>query len=435
MNAKSFLSNGWSSFMGLIERMKKGALLVMLLSVVACSTYNPAGTGDTNLLLAPTKITFKLGGGTIELTWQFSGDTTKVKEYRVYRRGASEAAFRRIASVTARRYRDLSLTVGTAYQYQITAVNKSNLEGDHSETVTVTAAAFGVLINNGAKFTNRRLVQLVFNAPNNTALMMLANDPAFTGASWEAFSSTKAWELTSGDGAKNVYAKFRTSADAESETISAGIILDTIASIVSVTHDGAGRVLQPGDILHIRLNAGEAFGNAVVNIQDNANGSSAQDNNVRLYDNGSNGDALRDDGIYELDYRIRPELEFAGAFVYGNFTDAAGNAAPLRVSSNSFTAQQPPQAVRLSNPVIDASALILTWAASNEKDFASYRLYRATSAPVDSSGAPLTIINSSGTTSFRDTGVTPNVTYFYRVFVFDRYGFATGSNLVNGVLK
>lgn len=435
MIAKKIVQNGWSRFICLIKQMKRGALLGMLLSVVACSTYNPKGPGDTSVLLAPAGITIRLGAGTIELTWQFAGDTTQVKEYRVYRRSANEAAFRRIAAVNTRRYRDLSLSVGAAYQYQIAAVNKSNVEGDHSETVTVTPAAFSLLINNGAKFTNRRVVQLVFNAPANTALMQLSNDPAFTGASWEAFTDTKTWELTSGDGSKTVYAKFRTSADAESEAVSAAITLDTIASIVSVTHDGAGRVLQPGDILHIRLNAGEALGNALVNLQDNANGSTAQDNNVRLFDNGSNGDTVRDDGVYELDYIVRPELEFVGAFVYGIFTDAAGNAAPVRVSNNSFTAQRPPTAVRLSNPVPDSSALKLSWTASNEKDFASYRLYRATAAPVDSSGAPLTIINSSGVTNFRDTGATPNLTYFYRVFVFDRYGFATGSNTVNGVLK
>lgn len=417
-----------------LRSIAKVLLLGLLLIITACSTYNPTGTGDTTILIAPTKVTLKLGPGAVELTWLFGGDTTKVKEYRVYRRSANEVAFKRIAAVATRRYRDLAVTIGTPYQYQIAAVNKSNVEGQPSDNATVTPSVFGMQVGNGAKFTNRRLITLVFNVPNNTALMMLANDPAFTGAIWETFSNNKTWELAAGEGLKSVYAKFRTVDQAESETVKTDITVDTIALISSITHDGAGRVLRAGDVLHIRLDAGEALGNATVSLIDNANGSNAQDNNLRLYDNGSNGDAVRDDGVYELDYRIRPDLEFAQAFAYGNFTDAAANLALQRASATSFTAQFPPKAVTLSNPVADTSGLKLTWTASNEKDFANYRIYRSATSPVDSTVAPLTIINDNGTATYRDTGITPNTFYFYRVFVYDRSGLFAGSNEVRGRL-
>lgn len=419
---------------GMARAITRALLLFVLLITAACSTYNPKGPDDTSILIAPTKITVKLGPGVVELAWQFAGDTTKVKEYRVYRRNANEAAFKRIAAITMRRYRDLSPTIGLPAQYQIVAVNKSNFEGERSESAIVTPGVFSVQIGNNAKFTNRRLLTLTFNVPDNTAFMMLANDPAFAGATWEAFANNRTWELTPGDGPKSVYAKFRTADQAESEAVRTDIILDTIAFIRAITHDGAGRVLRPGDILHISLNAGEPLGSATVDLIDNANGSTTQDNNIRLFDNGSNGDVTRDDGVYELDYRIRPDMEFAGAFVYGSFTDAATNAAPMLVSGNSFSAQLPPRAVRLSNPVPDSTGLKLTWTVSNEKDFANYRIYRSTTSPVDTVATPLTILNDKSATTYRDAAVTPSTTYFYRVFVFDRFGLSAGSNQVQGRL-
>lgn len=409
-------------------------LAAALFLISACSTYNPTGTGDTTILIAPTNITLRLVAGAVELSWQFnSADSVKVKEYRVYRRSVSEAAFKRIATVTARRYRDLTVTVGVPYQYQIAAANKSNVEGQPSDAATVTPAVFGVLANNGAKFTNRRLITLSFNASNNTAQMLIANDAAFTGALWEAFANTKVWELTAGDGLKTVFAKFRTAEQAESDAVSVNLTLDTIALINAITHDGAGRTLRAGDVLQIRLEAGEPFGNASVDLNDNS--SSAQENNLRLYDNGLNGDDGANDGVYGLFYRIRPDLEFVQAFAYGNFTDAAGNLALQRVSPTSFSVQLPPKAVTLSKPVADTTGLKLSWTASAEKDFANYRVYRSTASPVDSTAAPVTIINDNGATTFRDTGVAASTNYFYRVFVYDRSGLFAGSNEVQGQLK
>ena len=414
----------------------RGLLFAALFILSACSTYNPTGTGDTTILIAPTNLTLRLVAGAVEANWQFNtADSIKVKEYRVYRRSASEPAFKRIATVTApaRRYRDLTVTVGVPYQYQIAAANKSSVEGQPSDAVTVTPAVFGVQANTGAKFTNRRLITLSFNASNNTAQMMIANDAAFTGAIWEAFANSKIWELAAGDGLKTVFAKFRTAEQAESDPVSVNITLDTIALINAITHDGAGRTLRAGDVLHIRLEAGEAFGNAAVDLNDN--NSSSQENNLRLYDNGSNGDAAANDGVYELDYRIRPDLEFVQAFAYGNFSDAAANLALQRVSPTSFSVQIPPKPVTLSKPVADSTALKLTWTASTERDFANYRVFRSTTSPVDSTVAPLTIINDNGTTTFRDEGVAANTNYFYRVFVYDRSGLFAGSNEVQGLLK
>ena len=49
--------------------------------------------------------------------------------------------------------------------------------------------------------------------------MMLSNSSDFTGAAWEAYSTSKGWTLTEGFGAKTVYAQFRSSAGGQSATI------------------------------------------------------------------------------------------------------------------------------------------------------------------------------------------------------------------------
>jgi len=57
--------------------------------------------------------------------------------------------------------------------------------------------------------------------------MMIANDAGFSGASWESYSITKPWELTTGDGVKTVYIKFHDTLGNESTAISDSIEVDT----------------------------------------------------------------------------------------------------------------------------------------------------------------------------------------------------------------
>jgi hypothetical protein len=273
----------------------------------------------------------------------------------------------------------------------------------------------------------------------------------------------------------------------------------------------------------------------LADIIDGSGSASGQVRNIRLYDDGTNGDRTPDNGIYETDYVIGPGLEVLNAYVYGRFTDAAGNTAPTATALNRLTIQSlptavilyepttiannpsalglrwtrntdtdffsyqirrsldaavslssvlvveltnapstsftdsnldpgtkyfyrvyvfdtagnnsgsiivqattpandPPKPVVLSQPVPDPAtpALTLSWSASTESDFASYRLFRSTSSPVDTVSAPITVINNALTTQYRDTNVIANTTYYYRVFVYDKYGLFAGSSEVPG---
>ncbi len=96
------------------------------------------------------------------------------------------------------------------------------------------------------------------------------------------------------------------------------------------------------------------------------------------------------------------------------------------VSATTFT-NDPPAAVELIATATDGS-VNLTWTASGEDDFDSYRLYEANSAGV-TSGDNLVLIrqtkSSTTATLTRSAG-----TYFYRLFVQDKNGLETGSNEV-----
>jgi hypothetical protein len=115
--------------------------------------------------------------------------------------------------------------------------------------------------------------------------------------------------------------------------------------------------------------------------------------------------------------------------------DTAGNSSGSNIVSGTTPANEPPKPVVLSQPIQDTLGLKLSWSPSPENDFANYRLYRATTSPVDTSFAPITIINNQTQTEFRDFSAVPNLLYYYRLFVYDRFGLTAGSNEVQGRLS
>ncbi|MBU4579911.1 fibronectin type III domain-containing protein [Patescibacteria group bacterium] len=94
-----------------------------------------------------------------------------------------------------------------------------------------------ISINSGAVSTNNPAVTLTIGA-TNAAKMTISNNSNFTGAVWEAYATSKAWTLTSGDGTKTVYIKFQDIYGVATAAISDAITLDTSIIIPSYS-DGA----------------------------------------------------------------------------------------------------------------------------------------------------------------------------------------------------
>lgn len=115
--------------------------------------------------------------------------------------------------------------------------------------------------------------------------------------------------------------------------------------------------------------------------------------------------------------------------------DAAGQSTGSNEASI-LRINPPPSAVTLQPLTVDMTynnpRPKLVWSPSNESDFVSYKIYRATVAGVTTQSTLAATITAIGTTQYVDNDAPPTVppgtTYYYRVFVFDSAAQNAGSN-------
>ena len=105
---------------------------------------------------------------------------------------------------------------------------------------TTVPTNISVVINGGAAYTSNRTVMLTIHAEDALGIvMMIANNPSFTGAAWVPYVTATNWLLAANDGARTVYVKFRDAVLNESLAVSDSIIVDTTPpSGESVTING-----------------------------------------------------------------------------------------------------------------------------------------------------------------------------------------------------
>ncbi len=366
----------------------------------------------------------------VVLIWSVS-DTAGVDHYKVYRWEVEEGGdedYDFLETAVAEEYNDAAVQNGQEYSYKVSAVNESGLEGKLSSPRSATPRVFSVAIEQGRPKTPSRNVTLTLSASVQTELMQVGNASDLSGAQWQPYQTAYSWELEPGDGTKTVYARFRDSEDNESDIVSDEIELDTYAAIESVTEDTEGAVKFVGDVIHFALVAGEAFGEASVDLGVIVPG-------IELRDDGTGGDATANDGVYERDYTIGHGVEVIEGVVMGYFSDELGNQAEPRLASGTVTVHHPPEAVTMGTPIaLTQRRLALSWSESNDSDFENYKLYRSYIPGVDTSTERELIaqITTPGGTDFTDSGLEPDSTYYYAVYVTDGIGLSTISNEVFG---
>ncbi|MEM3826086.1 MAG: PKD domain-containing protein [Nitrososphaeria archaeon] len=101
-----------------------------------------------------------------------------------------------------------------------------------------------VAINEGSKYTNSTLVNLILLGYDNlsgVAEVRLSNDER-VWSSWRPFSSPMPWTLDAGDGPKTVYVQFKDRAGLVSQTYEASIILDMTKPLADAGPDQTIRV-------------------------------------------------------------------------------------------------------------------------------------------------------------------------------------------------
>jgi len=89
-----------------------------------------------------------------------------------------------------------------------------------------------VLINGGITFTRNRLVSLVFNVDTTAIAMQIFNeidyDPVTVGAAgWTPYANPKTWQLSLGNGQKNIYVRFKDDIGNITVFSSAGIVFNS----------------------------------------------------------------------------------------------------------------------------------------------------------------------------------------------------------------
>ncbi len=139
-------------------------------------------------------------------------------------------------------------------------------------TVDLTAPSSPSLsIDGGSSATTSRNVNLTISATGATKIKV-SNFANFTGATWETYSTSKQWQLTSGDGTKTVYINFRDSAGTNTST-SDSITLDTNLSTPSLSIN-SGDSATNNLTVTLSITASDATGMKVDNNTDFNNMSS-----------------------------------------------------------------------------------------------------------------------------------------------------------------
>jgi len=330
--------------------MRRHALLALGAAVLfgGCgrTVEPPPGVGTTPpgpVPPVPTDAQLTLGPSRIEMRWSVD-DATGVTDYRIYRAEGLEVAPTFWETVVDTPYVDTRVVNGLLYQYEVAAVI-GVVEGLHSVTLVGTPGVFAISLESGLDKTSgsnvtpgSRTVVVQLIVPAGALGVQLSEDPDPTTAPIRPLTGgTEFFTLSSGDGLKTVYGRFLGQAGTTSAVISDSIVLDTKAIIVSVTEDSGGQTLGVGDILHLTATVDSTGGTVVVDLTD---GVTPVISSLPLFDDGTFGDTVANDGVYERDWAVSGGLSLTNGLVLANFVDDVGNeavpnTAPTRISISS----------------------------------------------------------------------------------------------------
>jgi fibronectin type 3 domain-containing protein len=387
---------------------------------------NPIDPSNPGALDPPDAVTVAVGDNQVLLAWIAPEDAERFVVFRREFGVDDKDEHEKIAEAEAPEYRDRSVRNGRVYGYRIASAAAEGAFGERGDEVTAAPALFGIDLANGSPFTRNRNVGAVLTAPSGAVAVQLSEDPEFSGAGYRSFAAALGFELSFGDGPKTVHARFRLSDGSETLPVSDSVTLDTRAVIQSVTFDGAG-VRAPGESVRFAVNGGEPEGEASVTV-------SGLFSSLPLFDDGTHGDPVASDGVYERTAVIPAGSIVDHASVEGRFTDRAGNAAATLAAPRTLSVREPPTPVALLDAIPaeppDAVSVSLRWTQSTDPDFAAYRLFRSEGGFVDSTDVLAASSTNRSTVELTDGQVAEGATYAYRVYVRSSAGQESGSNQV-----
>lgn len=396
------------------------------------SPRDPQTPGAPGVPAQPGALTAEgLDATSVTLRWTMS-DTSTIARYRVFVKGPSDASYRLADSSSIQRRTVSNLQTGALYDFRVAAVNVTGLEGPWSEAIAARPSALFIALNGNAEVTNSVNVQVSITAPGFNQVRLAASTTDLASAPYQSIpgGGSVVFALSGADGTKTVYGQFRDSNTlSESAIVSDDIRLDRLAQISSVTQDAGSIVKTAGDVIHFTLTSGETDGNATVDIGTARTG-------IRLYDDGTQGDAVAGDGTYETNYVVESSFDANSVPVTGHFTDRAGNTATPVAAAQLLTISNPPPPVTLQSAIaVGGGKVQLVWSQSGVSDFASYRVWHALTSPVLQSASRVlaTTITNRGTTSYTTDSLEVGTSQRFVVEVLDTAGNGTPSNELSAV--
>jgi chitodextrinase len=267
-----------------------------------------------------------------------------------------------------------------------------------------------IVINGGATATNSTGVTLTLSASDalGSVTQMRFSNSNSSYSTAQAYAPSKAWTLTTGAGTKTVYVQFKDAAGNWSSGISATIVLDTSAPIISavsssnVSMNAATVMWTTNEPASSQVEYGLTTGYGAMTTLDT----------TRVTSHGVVVSGLAANTPYN--YRVRSR-------------DAAGNE---RVgTNNSFTtAAAPPDSTAPSVPdtllesAASATDVNLTWTpSSDDTGVTGYKIFRNGSQ-----------VGTSTAASYHDSRLAPHTSYSYTVSAYDAAGNNSGlSNVAN----
>ncbi len=292
--------------------------------------------------------------------------------------------------------------------------------GIPTQLETVTLRDRYLVIAEGAEATADPVVSVALGASDclEQRVTNTVADFADPDWGWGECEAALDWDLGRGDGEKHVYAQFKVQSDPANptDTVSDSITLDTESTIVSFVHDGEGRILGSGAILRLTL-AGETGARVWAVIEN-------YDDNVVLYDDGTRGDDLANDGLYQRDYVINRVDDVDAARVTGYLQDALGNSGSLD-ATGTVTVHVPPL---ITNVVVLPNILAGTVAVSWDTDEpTSGIVHWGIDESYGSDEADVAIATSHSVT-FGAGVLEPGVTYHFSIEAIDEGSNASATN-------
>ena len=160
------------------------------------------------------------GNSQITLSWDAVPAATSYNIYWSETSGVLKTTDTPIPDITTNSYTHTGLTNGKIYYYVVTSENNDGESNDSYEISSAPGSIDGALpigtiaINNDSDITASEVVTLSLSSSSTRGISQMCISNTTTCSSWEPYTTSKLWTLTTGDGFKFVYVWFKDSTGA-----------------------------------------------------------------------------------------------------------------------------------------------------------------------------------------------------------------------------